>query len=308
MIILFIHFYQGNTNSSALVSELIYGFSNSMVLLNDCIIQAHGAIADSTADESKFRLKFTLTILENMEVFIEMSAKKIWGERGRWIFISIVQMMKCLCRFLLTFKYLENVVTHPPIATLDRKKVQRTLTETRNKCGEGTVDPTFKLKRSIRSVRKIEGSPPINLRLWKCLDKNEHFDNNSAAHNFKRDKLIVPEVLHILKPVIHLFSCSVYGQDSWESYCVALCTDLVSLRLNRKNSNLLTPEEKLEMSRRFAGTLMYLIRTPFYEKYTERKMMDSLKAFGTFIPFSGLIQQQLIQFIQHWREAYFYMW
>lgn len=302
------NFIPGNTSGSALVSELIYGFSNSMVLLNDCIIQTSRATADPATNQSKFTLKFTLTILENMEVFIEMSARKIWGERGRWLFISIVQMMKCVCRFLLTFKYLENVLTHPPIPTLDRKKVQKTLTPAGNKCDARAATSTFELKRSIRSVRKVEGSPPINLRSWKSCDERAHSSNNSSTQSTKRDKLIVPEVIHILKPMIHLFSCSIYGQDSWESYCVALCSDLISLRLHKQNYGLLGAEEKLEISRRYASTLMYLIRTPFYEKYTETRIMHTLKSVGSFIPFSELIQQQLLQFIQHWREAYFYMW
>lgn len=302
----FYRLIQGNTNGSALVSELIYGFSNSMALLNDCIIQT--ATADPATSQSKFKLKFTLTILENMEVFIEMSARKMWGERGRWLFISMVQMMKCVCRFLLTFKYLENVLAHPPIPTLDRKKVQKTLSQAGNNGGTGATRSTFELKRSIRSVRKVEGSPPINLRSWKSCDERAYSNNNSSTQSTKREKLIVPEVIQILKPMIHLFSCSIYGQDSWESYCVALCSDLISLRLHKQNYELLEADEKLEISRRYASTLMYLIRTPFYEKYTEKRIMNTMKSVGSFIPFSELIQQQFIQFIQHWREAYFYMW
>lgn len=243
-----------------------------------------------------------------MEVFIEMSARKIWGERGRWLFISIVQMMKCICRFILTFKYLENVLSHPPIVTLDRKKVQQSLTKSDDKCDVGAARSSYELKRSVRSVRKVEGAPPIHLRSWKGLDEKANSNNSSRFRSTKRDKLLVPEVIHILKPVLHLFSCSIYGQNSWESYCVALCSDLISLRLHKQSTDLLAPEEKLEISRRYASTLMYLIRSPFYEKYTEKRIMNALGAFGSFIPFSELIQQQFMQFIQHWREAYFYMW
>lgn len=279
-----------------------------MVLLNDCIIQTSHAYANPVTNQQKFKLKFTLTILENMEVFIEMSARKIWGERGRWLFISIVQMMKCICRFVLTFKYLENVLTHPPIPTLDRKKMQQTLTKTGDKCDARIAPSMFELKRSIRSVRKVDGSPPIHLRSWKVSDEKLHSVNNSSMQSTKRDKLLVPEVIYILKPMIHLFSCSIYGENSWESYCVALCSDLLSLRLHKRNYDLLGAEEKLEISRRYTSTLMYLIRTPFYEKYTETRILNTLKAVGSFIPFSELIQQQFMQFIQHWREAYFYMW
>lgn len=304
--------FTGNTTGSALVSELIYGFSNSLVLLNDCIIQSCQSGGNSTCNESKFKLKFTLTILENMEVFIEMSAKKMWGERGRWVFITIVQMMKCICRFLLTFKYLENVLSHPPIQTLDRKKIPSTRTANDASSSSShqmeSMATSYELKRSDRIVRKIEGSPPINLRTWQTLNGKQSSDGIMNSLISKRDRLLVPEMIHTLKPLVHLLSCSVYGENSWESYCVALSSDLISLRLHKQNYNLLSADEKLEMSRRYSSMLMYLIRTPFYERYTEKRIVNTLTAVGSCIPFSELIQQQIMQFIHHWREAYFYMW
>lgn len=80
-------------NSSAIISELIYSLSNLLVLFNDRIIDKtlHPCFI---SNDVKTKLKLLLTTLEYCEVLIELSAKKTWGEKGRWFFILIVQVIK----------------------------------------------------------------------------------------------------------------------------------------------------------------------------------------------------------------------
>ncbi len=40
----------------------------------------------------KFRVLFT--ILEYLQVFLEITATKIWGSRGKWTAITIIQSIK----------------------------------------------------------------------------------------------------------------------------------------------------------------------------------------------------------------------
>lgn len=150
-------------NSSTIVSELIYTLSNLLVLFNDRIIEKSKSVYISN-DRSKYRLKLLLTTLEYSEVFIELSAKKLWGERGRWIFITIVQTFKCIGRLVLKFYHRELITQNPPIVALDRKNIDKTLAEA--SAAESIPDMfdtanstfTFKLKRSGRVVRKVEGN------------------------------------------------------------------------------------------------------------------------------------------------------
>lgn len=43
---------------------------------------------------SQQRLLTWLSVLEYVEVFLEMGAAKLWGEAGRWLVIGLIQMAK----------------------------------------------------------------------------------------------------------------------------------------------------------------------------------------------------------------------
>lgn len=299
-------------NSSTIVSELIYTLSNLLVLFNDRIIEKSKSTYISN-DRSKYKLKILLTTLEYSEVFIELSAKKLWGERGRWMFITIVQLFKCIGRFVLKFYHHELITQNPPIVALDRKNIEKNLAEA--SAAESVPEMfdssnssfTFKLKRSGRLVRKIEGSPPVYLRSWKPLDPDA-VDVPTSIPIVKYKKVTTAEVLYILKPIIHLTSAGFFGINSWKSYSVALFIDLASLNMYKKNISSLTPKQRLELSRRTIQLLLYLMRTPFYEKFTQRKLTTFINAIACTIPFSSTICQPLLEYIPQWQQTYFYMW
>lgn len=298
-------------NSSSIISELIYSLSNLLVLFNDRIIE-HSKSGDyASSNHSKTKLKILLTTLEYCEVFIELSAQKLWGDRGRWLFITIVQFLKCIGRMVLRFTYQESIVVSPPIAALDRKNVDKTLAEiSANENIGKTFDVsnakvTFTLKRSGRLVRKVEGSPPIYLRSWKALTGEPVPVNSPIAEPSNIRKA---EMLYILKPIIHLSSVGLFGVNSWKSFSVALFVDLLSLRLYRSNLHTLTPKQRLELSRRSVAMLLYLMRSPFYEKFTQRKLHVLLDAISATIPFSKTVCQPLAEYIPQWQQTYFYMW
>lgn len=270
---------------------------------------------DIPSDRSKYKIKLLLTTLEYSEVFIELSAKKLWGNRGRWIFITIVQIIKCVGRFILKFYHHESIIQNPPIIALDRKNIDKIIAEA---SAEASVPEmydaasssfTFKLKRSGRVVRKIEGSPPVYLRSWKPIDPDigpVEVPTTMPMEQFK--KLSTPEVLYILKPIIHLSSVSIFGINSWKSYGIALFVDLLSLRMYQKNIKSLSKKQRLELSRRTVALLLYLMRSPFYERFTQKKLNSLLKAISHTIPFSSTICQPLLEYIPQWQQTYFYMW
>lgn len=71
-----------------------------MMLFNDQIILSaakNSAIINGKAKKETFdseNIKHFLTIVDYIEVFIEVSATKLWGTRGRWIIIVVLQTIK----------------------------------------------------------------------------------------------------------------------------------------------------------------------------------------------------------------------
>lgn len=84
----------GRISSSTVISELIYSLSNLLVLFNDRIIEKSNLPSDRIRDSTENFVVLLLTRLEYCEVFIELSAKKVWGETGRWFIIVVIQFIK----------------------------------------------------------------------------------------------------------------------------------------------------------------------------------------------------------------------
>lgn len=208
---------------------MIYSLSNLLVLFNDRIIEK-SKIQQINNGQSENKLKLLLTTLEYSEVFIELSAKKLWGERGRWIFITIVQLIKCVGRLVLKFCYKQLISQSPPIMALDRKNFDKiaaedSAAETVPETFGASGSVTFTLKRSGRVVRKVEGAPPIYLRSWKPLESDP--DITPMLQHPNQKQLMLSEILYIVKPLVHLGSVGAFGFNSWKSFSVALFVDLL---------------------------------------------------------------------------------
>lgn len=74
--------------------------SNFMMLFNDQIILSTAKNTVSINGKTKKsifgpeNIKRFLTMVDYIEVFIEVSATKLWGTRGRWIVIVFLQSIK----------------------------------------------------------------------------------------------------------------------------------------------------------------------------------------------------------------------
>jgi peroxin-16 len=87
----FAFFCVGRINTSNVLSELVYSLSNLLVLFNDCIIRNTRRLEAVGSGEN---LKTWLTVLDYSEVFIEVSVRKLWGEKGKWLIAVVLQIFK----------------------------------------------------------------------------------------------------------------------------------------------------------------------------------------------------------------------
>uniref|UniRef100_A0A182T4E0 Peroxisomal membrane protein PEX16 n=1 Tax=Anopheles maculatus TaxID=74869 RepID=A0A182T4E0_9DIPT len=154
-------------------------------------------------------------------------------------------------------------------------------------------------------MRKVNCSPSLTSRTWKPPTAGSQ-PNQPIEYGGKL--LVSAEMLYIVKPLIHLACMRKFGTQSWASYLVALAVDSASLRMYYKNRAVLSKQQRVELSRRCVSMLLYLMRSPFYDRYTHDKIANVLNGIGNNVPLTGTVSRLILSYIPHWQETYFYMW
>uniref|UniRef100_A0A1B6I1V5 Peroxisomal membrane protein PEX16 n=1 Tax=Homalodisca liturata TaxID=320908 RepID=A0A1B6I1V5_9HEMI len=289
------YFVAGRISNSAVVSELVYSVSNLVVLFNDNIIRKSQPLHTyGSAD----RLKTWLTVLDYSEVFIEVSVYRTWGQVGRWIIIALIQIFKCIARLTLLSRYKENIVQNPPVVPLKRSEINNPVYE---------APPEGFALKSGRVIRTVDAATPLMYRTWKPPVLQNRERKLDAILNSSQ---FAGEVIYITKPLAHLAALYRYGPQSWKPWLLAFTMDILSLQLVKGNvvSNHLSRRQNLELSRRQVSLLLYLLRSPFYERQTKERLQRLLTSCCDNVPFISLVLRPLAEYIPHWQHIYFYMW
>lgn len=279
----------GRFSDSHELSELVYSASNLLVLLNDGILRKE-LRKKLPVSLSQQKLLTWLSVLECVEVFMEMGAAKVWGEVGRWLVIALIQLAKAVLRMFLLIWFKTGIQTSPPIVPLDRETQAQPLDGDHNL---GSPEPSYVGKRSNRVVRTLQNSPSLHSRHWGAPQQRE------IRQKQQQEELSTPptplglqetiaESLYIARPLLHLLSLGLWGQRSWAPWLLSGVVDMTSLSLlsDRKN---LTRRERLELRRRTILLLYYLLRSPFYDRFSEAKILFLLQLLADHIPGIGLV-------------------
>ncbi|XP_041365576.1 peroxisomal membrane protein PEX16-like [Gigantopelta aegis] len=312
----------GRFGNSQVLSELMYTASNLLVLLNDAILKQKSKIVPKVP-VSQERLCQLLTVLEYVEVFVEITAMRLWTPLGRWLVIAAIQIAKAALRFFLLVKYKSGIQPTPPIAPIDRGSLSMSGAEEEDKeisqaeeiiAGieqhtETKSPVTFTLKRSGKTVRTISAAPAMNMRTWSLSNlqtgvKNQRQQLTPTVLNRQR---VWAESIHIAKPLIHLASLYACGFSSWKPWLLSCGLDVTSLCMMGEPDDL-NVNEKAELRRRTFMLLFYLLRSPFYDRYSQAKIIFLLKIFADNIPGMSLFIKPFMEYLPAWQKVYFYIW
>ncbi|XP_075401947.1 peroxisomal biogenesis factor 16 isoform X1 [Tenrec ecaudatus] len=317
------------------LSELVYSASNLLVLLNDGILRKE-LRKKLPVSLSQQKLLTWLSVLECVEVFMEMGAAKVWGEVGRWLVIALIQLAKAVLRMFLLMWFKAGLQTSPPIVPLDRDS------QARPQDGEpspGSQEQPYVGKRSSRVVRTLQNSecspawdegrlpspagrrlthnslvvaPSLHSRHWGAPQQRER---QQLQQQQELSALPTPlglqetlaESLYIARPLLHLLSLGLWGQRSWAPWLLSGAMDVTSLSLLSDRRGL-TRRERLELRRRTILLLYYLLRSPFYDRFSEARILFLLQLLADHVPGIGLVTRPLMDYLPTWQKIYFYNW
>ncbi|XP_062973533.1 peroxisomal biogenesis factor 16 isoform X2 [Elgaria multicarinata webbii] len=271
----------GRFSDSHELSELVYSASNLLVLLNDWILRKE-LQQSLPVPVPQQKLLTWLSVLECMEVFAEMGAAKVWGETGRWAVIVLIQLAKAILRLLLLLWYKAGIQTSPAIVPLDRRQ-------------------------SLQ-----QQAPSLHSRHWGAPQRREENQNRRAM---ELDQLPTPlglqetitESIYVIRPLLHLMSLGFWGQRSWKPWLLSATLDITSLSLLSDMKDL-NKRERAELRRRTVLLLYYLLRSPFYDRFSEGRILFLLRLLADYVPGVGLVTRPLMDYLPAWQKIYFYNW
>lgn len=297
----------GRFADSHVLSELVYSASNLLVLFNDSILRK-GLRCALPVSLSQQRLLTWLSVLEHVEVFLEMGACKLWGEFGRWLVIGLIQIFKAVFRIVLLLWYKSGIQTSPPIIPLDRE-AECVGEDEANR--EQQDDSCFVGQRSGRVIRPLGSAPFLQTRPWGVPNQRKRRSSLKDKLNSKPTHLGLPETIaesvFIGRPLVHLLCLGLCGKQSWKPWLISGVLELSSFTV-LSDAKFENRWERAEMRRRRFLLLYYLLRSPFYDKFSEEKILFLLRLLADYIPGVGLLARPLMDYLPTWQKIYFYNW
>ena len=319
----------GRFGASEALSELVFSASQILTLLNDCIFrEGKSKITCDVTSCKRHRILLWLTVVEYLEVFIELGASRLWGEAGKWIIVVILQIAKAALRFILLFRYKSGVQRTPLIPPLDRSNHvtrEEAVSEdaTNAESGEeqeeaqpdeeseqADVVPTGSVWRGTRSgrlVRSLNATSSGSSRSWKLPKETTSESKRAIQPTDLSNRRLFAESLYISRPLIHITSMFVFGQASWKPWLLSCGVDMTSLAVMGDSSDF-NEEEKSELSRRTLLLLFYLLRSPFYDTYSKTRILGFLKFMSDTVPGLSFVLNPLLDYLPTWQKIYFYNW
>ncbi|CAG0918899.1 unnamed protein product [Notodromas monacha] len=295
------YFVSGKCPQAQWVSELVYSLGNFVTLVNDCLLRiGKGEPFDNKVDlhRNSGWMKVGLAVLEYVEVFLETFAERFLGKRGKWCIVLILQLLRSVWRVALLICGRWRLVVSPAVKPLPRKSKMDYL--------KPVSCEVSRLRRSNRCLRKLDGAPPASSRSWKPI-YSEPVDSGSSVPNLS-SKQLTAELIYVVKPLAHLALLFRCGSASWKPWVGSLAMDCVSLALHRQEASRLRGDEKFELISRAVFLLVYLLRSPMYDRCTKTKILSFLAKASAKSRLLRYVCDPVGNYLPEWQKTYFRVW
>lgn len=292
-------------------------------------------------DSFSFPFSLCITLLKDLETLVEVVAQQLYGEDKKWNFIAFAEGVKVLLRLAVLrnsgYRMLlqggesindgihsEDFKSHRN--GLISKPIQQQYSDVRNHHGQSSRSLEGKAMSAL--TRFGENARIVSEPTWLRRVNHQQAIIGSQTPIAVTPSLItfllekgVPgglfltgEVMFILRPLIYVLLIRKYGSRSWFPWVTSLVVELcgngiTSFITTSKNSNKdfqLSDPEKHELKRRKLLWALYLMRDPFFTKYTRRRLDGTQKLLEP-IPIIGLLTEKVIELLVGAQTRYTYM-
>ncbi|CAG8534310.1 28455_t:CDS:2 [Racocetra persica] len=238
-----------------------------------------------------------LTFLQYTDVLLEMGVQKKWGKEVKWKLISIIELIKVICRIILLYKTHERTVIEP---TIPKREIDPSVfnSEDLNKSNDDAINHEQRESDTWvgKYTKRVHDS--ISIVRKGCVQSSQYYDVNDylmskvlmvedvrkppdlvhKLHSFGK----LGELLYILRPLIYVIALQKYGNKSWRPWLLSLIIELSTIILTNSfykkhipgGYRWLSTLEKEERKRRIKQFFFYILRGPFYEHLTRYQLLN----------------------------------
>mmetsp|Transcript_27044 Transcript_27044/g.37748 ORF Transcript_27044/g.37748 Transcript_27044/m.37748 type:complete len:351 (+) Transcript_27044:93-1145(+) len=239
-------------------------------------------------------VKKVLSVTEKIQLLVEILAMR--RTKDKWRYIVAIEAIKLVLRLYLLHKNEGR-----PLCTFTPEELRKMNDRSKSMEIAHQNFPELSSKSGIRDEEDFSDLILMYARHGRGVDPHGDFlvKKSAQSDSSKPTQMeIVSEIFYLVRPLIYSgLRCTTNSRD-FTPWVASLTTDLISLLLKKlaamEKENVMTTtaavKKKKNMnsanSSRAFMLLLYLLRAPFYQKYTKNKLMF-LVALIKHIPLLG---------------------
>nr|XP_019702434.1 peroxisome biogenesis protein 16 isoform X3 [Elaeis guineensis] len=322
-------------SNSEIGPEAVYAFLGVVSAMNQHIIDTTPTRIHPPGSVDSFPWSLCISMLKDVEAVVEVAAQYFAGEDGKWNFIAATEAMKGVVE-LVQFRALvrlavfhdsgykmllqggESVNVHkePDVAGVHHVGIGNPGRSV-GYHGPGYV-PEYHgyVPRSLEG-RAINALNRFGENAKTALDPEwlNRLRRTSESPGLSGGLFVTGEALFILRPLIYVMFIRKYGIRSWTPWLISLAVDLTGMGVlsyatsqgSRSGDKFyqLSSSEKDEFKRRKLTWALYIMRDPFFAKYTKNRLEKTDKYLSQ-VPFIGFLTAKLIELLEGAQTRYTY--
>ncbi|KAK8557816.1 hypothetical protein V6N13_008199 [Hibiscus sabdariffa] len=323
-------------STSEIGPEAVTAILGIVTAINEHIIDtAPSERHPGSADPSSFPYGLCISALKDLETLVEVVAEYYYGDK-KWNFIAVTEAIKVIVRLALFRNSGYKMLLHGGETPNVEKDSDDTISQQRiggfpGPGGHHGQNPLAFEGRALSALSRFgESARAMSDPTWIQRIQQQRAIMEPPTSNIKRPTLsmilsekgvngalfVLGEILFITRPLIYVLLIRRYGIRAWIPWLISLSVDFVGFgflshvtksgTVGRDQKFHLSASEKDEVKRRKLLWALYLMREPFFGKYTRQKLEGTERLLEP-IPLLGTLTGKIVELIIGAQTRYTYM-
>ncbi|GAV77588.1 Pex16 domain-containing protein [Cephalotus follicularis] len=325
-------------SSSEIGPEAVTAVLGIVTAINEHIIETTPAKMHRGLEPQSFPYPLWISALKDLETLVEVMAEHYCGVDKKWNFIAATEATRVIIKLALFQNSGYKMLLHGGETPNVEKKSD---SPTSQHCGD-IPKPGEHYGRGPGYIGNLEGralsalsrfgenarafsNPP-----WFCRVQHQHaimepptpiverrtFSSLLSEKGVHGALFAIGEVLFIMRPLFYVILIRKYGIRSWIPWFLSLAVDFTGMgfllyvtkspHIGKEQSFHLSISEKDELKRRKLLWALYIMRDPFFSKYTRQRLESTEKQLEP-IPVIGFLTAKLVELIIGAQTRYTYI-